>query len=225
MVNNRINTDGQYKKQNMDPIRSFQKRLQYKCLRRFKITSSFNKDTARLKYAVTVFFFLSLLLLPLQNKVLGEIPKQSSAVQPIILDITTHLGDNQTFMEGDTISFYISLDSDAYLLLIYENASNQLVQIIPNTSKKSNFYKAGLFINIPGKSDDFYFKVQAPFGDEILWAFASDSQFPEIKGNKLSNGLKQLGMDIFTIKSEIFKQNISEFGEAKLLFRTKGYGK
>ena len=65
-------------------------------------------------------------------------------LKPIAVDVTTHLGDKQTFLKGDSISFLLSLDTDAHLLAFYEDAAGDLTQLIPN--KKFNKIKKYLYI-------------------------------------------------------------------------------
>ncbi len=141
---------------------------------------------------------------------------------PINVDITTHLGNKQTFLEGDTISFFLSLDTDAHLLVIYEDAAGHLTQLVPNSLLGKSLYKAGLFITLPDKDAAFHFKVRAPFGEETLWAFASDAPLPELEGEYLKNGLKQIKPDMAAIKRQLLKHKQTAFGETKLVIHTKG---
>jgi hypothetical protein len=94
--------------------------------------------------------------------------------------ITTHLGDTQTFREGDIVSFYVSLEIDAYLVIVYQDAGGQLNVLLPNPIQPNNFFKAGWFIPIPNEHNPFQFRITAPFGQETLWVFASDKPLPTI---------------------------------------------
>lgn len=98
----------------------------------------------------------------------------SANAQPFNLTVTTHLGDKQNFREGDLVSFYVSLDKDAYLTIFYQDAGNQLSVLLPNTLYPQNFFHAGLFIPIPNEQNPFQFRITPPFGKETLWVFASD---------------------------------------------------
>lgn len=100
---------------------------------------------------------------------------------PINLNVTTHLGDTRTFREGDIVSFYVNLDRDAYLVIVYQDAAEHLFMILPNSMYSDNFYKAGLFIPIPNEHNPFRFRIAAPFGKETLWIFASDHPLPAAK--------------------------------------------
>jgi hypothetical protein len=98
--------------------------------------------------------------------------------KPINLSITTHLGDEQTFREGDIVSFYVSLEKDAYLVIVYQDASDQLNVLLPNALHANNYFKAGWFVPIPNEQNPFQFRITAPFGKETLWVFASDKPVP-----------------------------------------------
>jgi len=123
----------------------------------------------------------------------------SAPANKIGIDITTYLGDKQTFKQGDTLAFLVNLDKAAHLLLVYQDAANNLIQIIPNRYRPQDHYPAGLFIAVPGDKEPFEFTVKPPFGEEKLWAFASQSQFPELEGEQLDNGLKKLTGDLASI--------------------------
>ena len=86
----------------------------------------------------------------------------------IDIDITTHLGDQQTYVAGDSIEFLMNLSQDAYILILYIDAAGNIIQILPNGLVTNNFIKAGLYINIPDQSTPFQFTVSAPFGRETV---------------------------------------------------------
>lgn len=112
--------------------------------------------------------------------------------QSINIEVSTHLGDKQKFKAGDKIAFLVSLDNDAHLLMIYEDAEHNLIQVIPNAYRKNSLYKKGLFIAVPDREEPFEFLVNPPFGTEKLWVFASSKKFPVLDGIPLNNGLKKL---------------------------------
>ncbi|MDH5408113.1 MAG: DUF4384 domain-containing protein [Gammaproteobacteria bacterium] len=137
----------------------------------------------------------------------------------IKLDITTHLGDVHNFSKGDTVSFLLSLDQDAYVFVVYETATGELIQLIPNAAVATNFYKAGLYITIPEPDSGFVFKIQEPFGREKLWAFAVSSQTPEFSGDVLANGLKQLKVSLAELVKTL-KSDKKGFGQTQYHLHT-----
>lgn len=187
----------------------------------FESKSVFSRFFLNFRSGLIIVLVLSSIV-PVANSK-GEIDLTTSEkrLKPINVDITTHLGDKQTFLKGDSISFLLSLDADAYLLAIYEDATGSLTQLIPNKQFSKTFYKAGLFITLPDENAAFKFKVQAPFGRETLWVFASDVPLPGLEGRYLKNGLKQIKQDMTSIKKLILNNKQTAFGETSLVIHTK----
>ncbi|MFV1993422.1 MAG: DUF4384 domain-containing protein, partial [Acidiferrobacterales bacterium] len=166
-----------------------------------------------------LFFSLFIgLLLPVSALAAGPHKSPITRKLPITLEITTHLGDNQNFVSGDTISFFVSMDRDAYLLIIYQNARKELVQILPNIYNKNNFYKKGDFFQIPNEKRPFKFKISAPFGKEKIMAFASSRSFPNLQGITTKSGLKLLQGNLDAILTTLRKhgRRRGAYGEAVL---------
>ena len=138
----------------------------------------------------------------------------------INIDITTHLGDVRDFQEGDRLSLLMSLDMDAYILVLYQNSTGNLIQLIPNKNQSKTYYNAGVFISLPESDAAFIFEIQPPFGRETLWAFASDKPFPDFKGRYLEDGLKQLSVDIGAIRKKLSENEGYAFGEDSLIMDT-----
>ncbi len=144
-------------------------------------------------------------------------PENNAHQQHINIDITSHLGDKQTYTEGDIISFYLSLDRDAFILVIYQDAAGNLTQIIPNKLSSNNFFQAGDFFTVPNADSPFKFVVSKPFGTEYLWAFANDKSFPTLKGITLKNGFILLKDKLNNIKETLHtfgKESDGYFGQA-----------
>ena len=163
--------------------------------------------------------FMGLILVSLAS---GVVMADTNAKNIINVEITTHLGDKQTFKEDDRLSFLVSLDRDAYILMIYEDAAHNLIQVIPNRYRDSNRYQAGLFISVPNREEPFRFVVSPPFGKETLWVFASDKPFPTLQGVAFDNGLKKLTEARSVIFSRIrSNQSRSLYGESNTTILTE----
>jgi len=98
----------------------------------------------------------------------------SKDLASIPLELTTHLGDQQQFVEGDEIQFLLSLGQDAYIYMLYLDASGAITQILPNVNQHSHFYSAGYFLTIPEYENLYRFTISEPFGEESIWVIASD---------------------------------------------------
>ena len=160
---------------------------------------------------------IALFLLTSQNAV-----AEKTGNNRIGIEITTHLGDKQTFKQGDVIAFLVSLDKAAHLLMIYQDAEQNLVQIIPNRYRQQDKYEAGLFIAVPDRNEPFEFVVNPPFGQEKIWVFASSQAFPQLESEELSNGLRQLKQGLTEILTVIRPKNQNiPFGEASTIITTE----
>lgn len=104
----------------------------------------------------------------------AESASNSKQLDPIPLELTTHLGDQQQFVEGDEIQFLLSLGQDAYIYMFYQDASGVIAQILPNANQRSHFYSAGYFQTIPEYENRYRFTISEPFGEETIWIIASD---------------------------------------------------
>ncbi len=117
---------------------------------------------------------------------------ESSGLESIPLELTTHLGDQQKFVEGDEIQFLLSLGQDAYIYMYYIDAEKNIMQILPNENQRSNFYKAGYFLTIPEYEKLYRFTISEPFGDESIWVIASDRSITIKKPLASIENIKQL---------------------------------
>lgn len=98
----------------------------------------------------------------------------SNELDTIPLELTTHLGHQQKFVEGDEIQFLLSLGQDAYIYMLHLDAKGSITQILPNVNQHSHFYSAGYFLTIPEYENLYRFTVSEPFGEESIWIIASD---------------------------------------------------
>ena len=144
-----------------------------------------------------------------------------NSTQTIRVDITTHLGDVRNFVEGDKLSFLLSLDRDSHLLVLYQNAKQQIIQLLPNRNRPEYSLKAGMFISIPEPDAPFVFNIEPPFGQEILWAFASAEGFPELAGKYRGDGTKKLSGNMKMIRTKLKASARTAFGEVSYKLYTR----
>ena len=97
---------------------------------------------------------------------------------PINVAITTHLGDAQKFRKGDEISLLLSLDRDAYVLLIYRDAAGRLTRLLPLPGTTDQHMATGAFLPFPDRQAGLRLTVTPPFGQEAVWVFAASTPFP-----------------------------------------------
>ena len=143
---------------------------------------------------------------------------------PLEVSITTHLGDAQTFRAGDPLSFLISLDSDAHVLLLYEDASGGVSQLVPNAEFERTFVAAGEFISMPPVDALFTFRVSEPFGAERIWLIASEQPLPALQNQTSVNGVARVAGDAASIRENLQShalRNQVRYGEASVDITTQ----
>ncbi len=163
-------------------------------------------DRSKYICATIILFFLSLCIAE---------DKTENLSQNIDIQLTSHLGDNQIFIAGDTVFYYLSLNHDA---------SHQLIQILPSKLLPNAFFRQGDFYRTPDDGTPFRFEVSEPFGKETIWVFASIKTLPILPGRELDNGLKILSDTIHSIIEKIHQYKNQEnilFGQISTSITTK----
>ena len=150
----------------------------------------------------------------------STIPAQAGDAETVDINLTTHLGDQQSFVAGDRISFLLSLDRDAYVYLFYLDADSNLLQLLPNQRLANNFFNAGLFIPVPDQQQPFHFTVRSPYGEEIMVAFASDNGSLQFFGQPLDSGLILVQEDLGQVGERIRAGSNQLFGSSELILTT-----
>ena len=148
---------------------------------------------------------------------INSITARAGDIETIEVNLTTHLGDQQSFVSGDQISFLLSLERDAYVYLFYLDADSNLLQLLPNARLTQHAFTAGLFIPVPNKQQPFKFTVQPPYGEEIMVAFASDNGSLGFTGQPLPSGLILMRDDLGQIGEQIRAASEQFFGSGELI--------
>ena len=171
-----------------------------------------------IKHPIFLFFFV---LLFATNTAAGDEPKTRQTLSNVNLEITTHLGDQQIFIDQDLVSFFISLDHDAYLYIFYQNANDEIYQLTPGLAQKNHFFESGFYIPYPSTSSSFHFHVQEPYGKETIWAYASDQ--PNIKFDTYINNhsIKQIKQSINNIERKLLSSSIKLYDRASTIIHTQ----
>lgn len=112
----------------------------------------------------------------------------NSSRQQLSVEVTSFLGENQAFKHGDELSFLVNLNENAWLYLYYENAEQEVYQLIPSALSPDNMMHAGDFIPFPANHAPFQLSVSAPYGNERIWAFAvrKEIELPELNEKTLT---------------------------------------
>jgi hypothetical protein len=165
-----------------------------RCLSAITTASVYNRFVSQVAIIMLhkAFYFIVLLLLATACSLSTE-THSTLALQTIPVELTTHLGDQQQFIDGDEIQFLLSLGSDAYIYMYYIDASNNITKILPNENQHSHFYSAGYFLTVPNYKNHYRFIISRPYGEESIWIFASDQS---INFNETNIGIDEIRNNI-----------------------------
>jgi len=172
---------------------------------------------------VLVMFVLSCDISMAQNLILDDKQDAQKRLtrQPVNIEITTHLGDQQVFVENDAISFFINIDKPAFVYVFYQDASGIVFQLMPGKAQLNHFLNPGFYIPFPAKKSSFQFVVSAPFGKEQLWIFASDQAELKLKTESNNQGLIRVNQTYSELESYINEISKLIFSKNKLSIYTK----
>ncbi len=146
----------------------------------------------------------------------------SSSRENIDIEVTSFLGENPSFRDGDEISFLINLNEDAWVYMYYENSLGHAYQLMPSALAPDNFIHAGDFIPFPNSGAPFQLVVSAPFGQEKIWMVAYDQAIPLPHENK--ENLKSLPISLDKVQElhrHIIQNDGRRSGKDTLQFTTK----
>ena len=104
----------------------------------------------------------------------ASLSAQPLKLQSIPLELTTHLGDQLQFVEGEELQLLLSLGSNAYVYMYHIDAVGNITQMLPHKNQSSHYYLAAYFLTVPEYVDGFRFVINKPFGSETIWVIASD---------------------------------------------------
>lgn len=162
-------------------------------------------------------------LIPVSERPQLPPPPPQPAGEAIRLQVASHLGDGQTYQDGESISWFVNTNRDAYLLLIYEDVSHNLIQILPNRYSGNSLFPAGNYLQIPGPKDRFEFTITGPYGLERVRAFAASRPFPQLPSAELENGLYLVQSSLATVLDTLRRHGQAPgvaYGEAEATITT-----
>ena len=159
------------------------------------------------------FFFLTACLF--FSTVSGVVAENASNSNPSIkVELTTYLGDGQTFIEGDQVTLLMGLSHSAFVTMVYLDAGGQYQMLVPNQFQPQRWYQAGDFISVPDIESTFKIVIGPPFGQDVIWVLASSKEI-SLEGLPTANfaELKK------TLMQRVTQLN-ADFGETQLILQT-----
>ena len=102
--------------------------------------------------------------------------------------------DKENYREGEKIKIYLKGNKPFFARVIYRDAANNNLQLLPNPYRQDNYFQGGVIYEIPSGTDKFELEVNPPFGEENIMIYASVSELGDLN-------LKQEG-SVYTVKTK-----------------------
>lgn len=97
--------------------------------------------------------------------------------------------DKREYTEGDNIVINIKGNTDFFAKVVYETASGDLVQLLPNMYRQVSYFKGGRVYSIPDTGDKFEMEIAPPFGNEKIIVYASQQPLGGVKLKGTESGM------------------------------------
>jgi len=88
--------------------------------------------------------------------------------------------DKDLYHKGERVKVYVQGNKPYYVKLVYRDAQNNLLQLLPNPYREDNYFNGGTIYEIPSGSDQFELEVTPPYGAEKIMVYASTSPLGNI---------------------------------------------
>ena len=89
--------------------------------------------------------------------------------------------DRKEYKTGDKVKVFIKGNKPFYARVMYRDAGNELIQLLPNPYRSDNYFNGGVIYELPSGKDKYELEVSPPFGEENVIIYASTSPLGEIK--------------------------------------------
>jgi len=96
---------------------------------------------------------------------------------------------NKSYKAGENIVIYIQGNRDYYARVVDITSSGDIIQLLPNNYRTSNFFKAGEIYKIPDNKDYFDLTVTPPYGKDKIIVYASDVPLGKVSLEQTGQGI------------------------------------
>ena len=91
------------------------------------------------------------------------------------------------YKKGEQIQIKLKGSKPFYAIVVYRDAENNLLQILPNPYRTENYFQAGTEYKIPSDQDRFDLEISPPFGDEEIILFADCQPLGHVQTRSLGS--------------------------------------
>lgn len=138
--------------------------------------------------------------------------------------------DKKSYRVGEKIKIYLRGNKPFYARIVYQDKSENLIQLIPNPYRNDNYFNGGVTYEIPSGNDRFELQVSPPLGKEKIILYTSTSDLGKLDLQQ-SGGVYMVqdsskGMEAKTRGVTITKKTgssgsgVAEFSEANVTVTT-----
>ena len=146
---------------------------------------------------------------------------------PLHINVWT---DKKDYGQSEKIKVYLKGNKPFFARVVYKDAKETLIQLLPNPYRKNAYFNGGVVYEIPSADDQFELEVSPPFGSESIIVYGSTSILGEIdltpvggvyqiKTASENIGKVTRGITLKT-KSLDEKGKAAEFSEAAIVLKT-----
>jgi hypothetical protein len=116
------------------------------------------------------------------------IPDDTNEDQDTLLTVKVWTS-KKTYKDGENIVIYVQGNRDFYARIVDTTSSGEIIQLLPNSYRKSNFFKAKKIYKIPDADDHFELTVGPPHGQDRITVYASEVPLGDVALEPMGNGL------------------------------------
>ncbi|MEE9910515.1 MAG: DUF4384 domain-containing protein [Deltaproteobacteria bacterium] len=139
--------------------------------------------------------------------------------------------DKTSYHAGEKIKIYLKSNKPFFARVIYRDAGNNHLQLLPNPYRQDNYFQGGVIYEIPSGNDKFELEVNPPFGKENILVYASVSELGDLNLKEegsvyaIKTRSKDIGVKTRSIKVKAAanggSEKPAEFSEGKVTVKTK----
>lgn len=95
------------------------------------------------------------------------------------------------YREGEMIEVFIQGNRNFYARIVDVTASGEIIQLLPNDFRNTNFFKANTRYKVPDREDQFTLQVSPPFGEDKIIAYVSEMPLGSVELEPIGQGLSR----------------------------------
>lgn len=163
----------------------------------------------------------------------NQIAEKNNTLEDPTAPLTVKVWTSQpTYQDGETMKVYLKGNKPFFARLVYVDAENTTLQLLPNPFRTRNHFDGGVVYEVPQATDKFDLTVGTPYGQETLTIYASTNQLGKIstttaggvflvKDDPAQVAAKTRGISLTMVDPANRKTQVAEFAEASVKVTTQ----